>query len=215
MTMDFRKTFFLILFFMSGFCNLTYEIVWVRMLNLVFGVTVFAVSAVVASFMLGMALGAIGFGDIIDKSNNRPHLFSLCHFGIGAAAIAIVLAFPWLQGLYLSVNHLLHPDFYAMRVLLFFLSLVLLVIPTTIMGATFPLATRILAANEEGLGSNIGVLYGANTLGGVLGCSVTVFFILGPAGMKGTIYIAAIVDCAIGLAALAHATTSLRGRTSQ
>ena len=67
MTMDFRKTFFLILFFMSGFCNLTYEIVWVRMLNLVFGVTVFAVSAVVASFMLGMALGAIGFG-------GRPHL---------------------------------------------------------------------------------------------------------------------------------------------
>jgi spermidine synthase len=215
MTMDFRKTFFLTLFFMSGFCNLTYEIVWVRMLNLVFGVTVFAVSAVTASFMMGMALGAIGFGGIIDKSKNRFLLFSLCHVGIGAAAIAIILGFPWFQGFYLSVNHLFHPDFYAMRVLLFFLSLVLLVIPTTLMGATFPVATRILTANEEGLGSNIGVLYGANTLGSVLGCSVTVFFILGPAGMKGTIYVAAIADCAIGLAVLALANTSLRGRTSR
>jgi spermidine synthase len=215
MKMDFRKTLFLILFSLSGFCNLVYEIVWARMLNLVFGVTVFAVSAVVASFMLGMAVGAIGFGGIIDKSQSRPLLFSLCHLGIGAAALAIVLVFPWFQGFYLFANHLLHPGFHTMRVVLFFLSLALLIIPTTLMGATFPVATRILAANEGSLGKNIGVLYGANTLGSVFGCCMTIFFILGAAGMKGTLYVAAIADCAIGLAVLALANTSLRGRTSQ
>jgi spermidine synthase len=213
--MNFQKNLFILLFFLSGFCNLMYEIVWARMLNLVFGVTVFAVSAVLASFMLGLAAGAIGFGRIADSVKNRIVLFSLLHGGIGLSTIAILLVFPWFQDAYLFINKIIHPDFYIMRVLLFFLSLVLLIIPTIFMGATFPVAGKIYAnGQEENLGRDIGSIYSANTLGSVLGCIMTVFFILGTAGMKGTVYLAAFVDLMIGLVALKIQTFSLPGRKS-
>jgi spermidine synthase len=201
MTMIFQKNLLVLLFFFSGFCNLIYEIVWARMLNLVFGVTVFAISAVLASFMLGLAAGAIGFGRIVEKTENRIVLFSLLHVGISASTVGILLVFPLFQDLYLFINNVFHPDFYVMRILLFFLSLVLLIIPTTLMGATFPVASKILAERSETLGKDIGILYSLNTLGSVIGCMITIFFLLGFAGMNGTMYTAASVDLIIGLIA--------------
>jgi hypothetical protein len=52
----------------------------------------------------------------------------------------------------------------------------------------------------------VGVLYSVNTAGSVAGCLITAFFLLGSAGMKGTILIAVALDCFIGLAALALRT---------
>jgi spermidine synthase len=212
--MNFQKNLFILLFFLSGFCNLMYEIVWARMLNLVFGVTVFAVSAVLASFMLGLAIGAIGFGRIVEKVENRIVLFSLLHGGIFISAVVILLVFPWYQDLYLFINKIFHPDFYIMKILLFFLSLVFLIVPTTLMGATFPAAVKIFARQEEHLGKDIGILYSVNTLGSVTGCIITIFFILGAAGMKGTVYIAAGTDLMIGLIALKIRAFSLSGQKS-
>jgi spermidine synthase len=202
MKMNFQKNLLILLFFLSGSCNLMYEIVWARMLNLVFGVTVFSVSAVLASFMLGLAVGAIGFGRIVEKVKNRIFLFSLLHVGIFISAVGILLVFPYFQDLYLFINKTFHPDFYVMRILLFFLSLLLLLIPTTLMGATFPVASKICATQNDTLGKDIGILYSLNTLGSVIGCIITIFFLLGFAGMKGTIYTAASIDLIIGLIAL-------------
>jgi spermidine synthase len=202
MKMNFQKNLLILLFFLSGSCNLMYEIVWARMLNLVFGVTVFAVSAVLASFMLGLAVGSIGFGRIVEKVKNRIVLFSLLHVGIFVSTVGILLVFPFYQDLYLFINKTFHPDFYVMRILLFFLALLLLIIPTTFMGATFPVASKICATQNDNLGKDIGILYSLNTLGSVIGCIITIFFLLGFAGMKGTIYTAAFVDLIIGLIAL-------------
>jgi spermidine synthase len=203
MAMNSHKSPFILLFFVSGFCNLMYEVVWTRMLNLVFGVTVFAVSTVLASFMLGLAAGSIVFGGIIDKAENRIALFSFLHFGIFVSSIVVLLIFPLYQDLYLFIDSMFHPGFYTMRVLLFFFSLLFLIVPTFFMGATFPVASKLLAPNGENVGKAIGVLYSAGTLGSVIGCGMTIFFFLGAAGMKGTICIAAGTDLLIGLVALA------------
>ena len=56
-TTNARSSLLLFLFFLSGFCNLVYEIVWTRMFGLVFGVTVFAVSAVLAMIVMYDAAG--------------------------------------------------------------------------------------------------------------------------------------------------------------
>ena len=60
--------FLLVLFFLSGACTLVYQVVWVRMLVLVFGTGAFAVSTVLAAFMAGLALGSFYFGRLADKS---------------------------------------------------------------------------------------------------------------------------------------------------
>ncbi len=191
-----------VLFFLSGFCNLVYEIVWARMFNLVFGVTVFAVSAVLAAFMLGMAVGGITFGRLAEKTKNNVVLFACVHAGIFLSALLLLLSFPLFQSLYLFVNKVFSPSFLAFRIMLFFLSVVFMIVPTTLMGATFPVAVKLLARQEGRFGKDIGVLYSVNTLGSVLGCIATIFLLLGFAGMKGTVFAAAAIDLAIGCAAL-------------
>jgi spermidine synthase len=204
----------ILLFFLSGFCNLLYEIVWARMFNLVFGVTVFAVSAVLAAFMLGLATGGIIFGRFAEKNNATLYVFSLLHFGIFLSAVVMLFIFPVFQTFYCAVFQMFHPGFYPFRIIVFFLSLLLMIVPTTLMGATFPAAVTILAGKKEKLGRDIGVLYSVNTLGSVFGCVTAIFFLLGVAGMKGTIWAAAVADLLIGLAALTLSKSFSGGQKS-
>ena len=55
------------IFFLSGISGLIYEVVWTRMLTLVFGHTVFSVSIVLAAFMAGLGLGSYLWGHLIDR----------------------------------------------------------------------------------------------------------------------------------------------------
>src|SRR5262249_57650931 len=57
----------LALCFLSGASGLLYEVVWARMLHLLFGDTVLAVSTVLASFMAGLAMGSFWIGRFIDR----------------------------------------------------------------------------------------------------------------------------------------------------
>ena len=60
----------LAIFFLSGFSGLVYQVVWVRMMGLVFGTTVYAVSTVLTAFMSGLALGSFLYGRFIDRGKN-------------------------------------------------------------------------------------------------------------------------------------------------
>jgi len=196
-----RTLLLLLLFFLSGFCNLVFEIVWTRMFGLVFGVTVFAISAVLASFMGGLAAGAFAFGRVVEKKGEPIFIFFWVHLGISISAAVFLAAFPAVKGLFLFINDIADLGFYGSRIIWFALALFLMIIPTTLMGATFPVAVKILARNET-LGKDVGVLYAVNTAGSVIGCITAVFFLLGSVGMNGTIWIAAVLDCLVGLSAL-------------
>ncbi len=65
------------LFFVSGACGLVYQVLWLRLLGLVFGVTVYAASTVWASFMAGLAIGSYIGGRLGDRVR-RP----LVWFGV-------------------------------------------------------------------------------------------------------------------------------------
>jgi spermidine synthase len=171
------------------------------MFNLVFGVTVFAVSAVLASFMFGLAFGGFVFGRVVEKSRNRIALFSLIHGVIFLSTVAMVLVFPVFQALYLYLYAAFHPGFYAFRIIIFFLSLAFMLVPTSLMGATFPVAARLVAVQDERIGKDVGLIYSVNTLGSVFGCVVTVFLLLGHMGMNSTVLLAAGIDLLIGCAA--------------
>jgi len=71
-----RRT-ILLLFFFSGACGLVYEVVWMRMLTLVFGATAFATSTILASFFAGLALGSFSFGRVIDRGGNPLKIWGL------------------------------------------------------------------------------------------------------------------------------------------
>src|SRR5512138_1017583 len=83
---DRRRTAVLTLFFISGACGLVYEVVWMRLLTLVFGATTFATSTVLASFFAGLALGSFLFGRLIDRGHQPLRVYAFLEAGVGVFA---------------------------------------------------------------------------------------------------------------------------------
>ena len=77
--------------FCSGISALIYQLLWLRLLGLVFGVTTYAASTVWASFMAGLALGSIGAGRLADRVRRPLVWFGACELTIGVTALAT----PW------------------------------------------------------------------------------------------------------------------------
>jgi spermidine synthase len=196
-----RATIFVI-FFVSGACGLIYEVIWLRMLSLVFGTTVYAVSTVLAVFMAGLALGSYGFGHYIDKHRSPLKVYAALEVGIGLFAVLIPLIFFLLENLYIAVHLSTHPSRSILTVLRFILSFLVLLIPTTLMGGTLPVMSKFLVRQKGRLATRVGHLYFANTLGAVIGCFVTAYFLIQLLGVRETGYLAALGNLVVGFIAL-------------
>ena len=82
-----------LLYFVSGFCGLVYEIVWSRMLVLVMGNTTYATSTILASFMAGLSLGSFFWGKRIDSVKSAPlFIFGLLEIAVGVSALILYFA---------------------------------------------------------------------------------------------------------------------------
>ena len=79
------------LFFFSGIAGLVYQVLWLRRLSLVFGVTVYAASTVLAAFMAGLAIGSLLAGRVL-----RRRVSALQAFGVAEVLVGVTgLASPW------------------------------------------------------------------------------------------------------------------------
>ncbi len=111
----------LLCFFLSGFSSLLYEVLWLRMLILIFGSTTLAVSTVLTSFMGGLALGSYLFGRMMDRKK-RP----LLYYGILEGLIGLyALMIPWLFSFLIPAYRVLwvhfHPNFLGFTLVQFLL----------------------------------------------------------------------------------------------
>ena len=153
------------LFFVSGISALMYEIAWTRLLNLLFGDTVLAVSTVLASFMAGLALGSFWGGRIVDRRSHVLTIYAALEVSIGLAALLLPAALKASTPLYIWLHQQLHTTFYFFSLLRFLLAFGLLLVPTTLMGATLPVLSRYVVRAHATLGRNMGLLYALNTGG--------------------------------------------------
>ena len=200
----------LTLFLASGFSALVYQIVWLRMLGLVFGVTVYAASAVLTSFMAGLALGSWLGGRIADRSRRPLRAFALVEIGVALSAVAVPALLRAAEALYATVHaHAPDAPLLLTAARLGCAALVLLV-PTTLMGASLPLLSRYVAGRAGGVASRIGVLYAANTTGAICGAVSAGFVLIGGIGVAATTRLAVLVNIVVGLGALGLAWA--RGR---
>src|SRR3712207_3570059 len=70
------------LFFLSGASGLIYQVLWVRLLSLTFGVTVYAVTVVLASFMAGLAIGSFVGGRVAERIERPLLAYGVIEIGI-------------------------------------------------------------------------------------------------------------------------------------
>lgn len=201
----------LLCFTCSGMGALIYEVAWVRCLELVFGATTFAVATVLAAFMGGLAFGSYFMGRLAHRLI-RFHplkLYAALELGIGLIALVIPLLFSSLAPLYQALWEKYHASFALFSTLRFLLSIAILLIPTSFMGATLPLMSMFVnRTNTQGvLGrKRIGWLYTVNTAGAVLGCLAAGFLLFPLLGLQKTQYtaIALSTTAAIGAWLLAR-----------
>ena len=191
-----------LLFFLSGAAGLIYQVTWTRMFVSVFGNTTYAVSAVLSAFMAGLALGSFLFGRFIDTRGDELKLYALLELGIGLSALAIPPALHLLDTLYAAVYQQLSFSLVALTVIRTFFSFLVLLLPTTLMGATLPVLSKFATDSPDQIPIRVGLLYALNTLGAALGCFATGFFFLEALGVRGSSHLAVAANLALALAFL-------------
>jgi spermidine synthase len=191
-----------LLFFCSGACALTYQVLWLRLLGLVFGVTTYAASTVWASFMAGLALGSFSAGYLADRVRRPMRWFGACELLIGATALLTPLALDRLQRIYIGLYPTLSQSIGVLNFTRFVISFAVLIVPAALMGATLPLIVKSSLLRGERLGSRLGLLYGTNTAGAVAGTLATGLYLIPARGIHGTFLAAAAVNLAVGIFAV-------------
>jgi spermidine synthase len=186
--------------FLSGAGSLVLEVVWTRLLRLVFGSTTLAVSTVLVAYMLGLGLGGLFGGRIAARLRNGVRAYGLMEIGIALYAFAV----PSLLALLPQLTGALFAElsFWPAALCRFAIVLVLLLLPTACMGATLPVLVAALVRGDATIARSVGLLYGVNTLGAVCGVFVATFALFPAVGLPGSNALGAILDLVVGLLAL-------------
>jgi len=179
---------FLIAAACSGCAALLNQVMWSRLLALVFGSTIEAVSAVTAIFMAGLALGsALAPRLVVNRTAEQAaSLYSRIELAIGAAAVSLAFVLPTLEAVRASVG----------AAPLWLLAILLLLIPAGLMGTTLVIQTHVLSSSgDQALGSRTaGFLFAANTFGAVVGAYGSVMVLVPALGVRQTIFVATVLN---------------------
>jgi len=192
-----QKPVALLLFFFSGFVSLTFQVVWLKMLVLVFGNTVWASSTLLTAFMAGLAIGSWLFGRIADKTKSSLRLYGIIEGIIGVYAVLTPLIFSKLHIIYTPINSITGGHDLILGIFKFLIGFIILLPPTICMGGTLPLLAKYFTKNIDKAGSKIGSLYTINTFGAVLGTFIAGFFLIPVFGLKATVFIGSIINLMI------------------
>src|ERR1700674_4917758 len=167
-----------VLFFFSGFPALIYQLTWQRELFRIFGVNSESVTIVVTAFMLGLGLGSLA-GGWVSKRPGISLLPLLAAIEMITAAFGLVSLSVFEKVGALIVNWPL-PAMAAVNLLL-------VIVPTLLMGATLPILVSHLVRRSGQVGAAVGLLYYVNTLGAGAACLACAVLLFPFVGMQGTV----------------------------
>jgi spermidine synthase len=173
----------------SGCAALIYEIVWFQLLQLVIGSSAVSLAVVLGTYMGGMCLGSLVLPRVISPWRNPLYVYALLETGIGLFGIAVMFGVPWIARFYvLNAGH-----GFSGILLRGVVSGVCLLPPTLLMGATLPAIARYVETTPKGV-SWLGLLYGGNIAGAVVGCLFTGYYLLRVHDMATATYVAAAMN---------------------
>jgi spermidine synthase len=187
---------------LSGIGALIFETLWLRLSGLAFGNSVWAAALILSSFMAGLALGnAIAASSRIRRW--RPlHLYALLEVLVALLGCTIVFGLPVLGELLRPVWQMLwdyQPTLLGLR---FIVSFLILLVPTTAMGLTLPVLIEDPILRQTNFGRAIGLLYGSNTLGAVVGAVLSEGYLIAAFGLRGASLVAGLAVCTAATIAL-------------
>jgi spermidine synthase len=165
-------------FAVSGFCALALEVLWTRLLIIVFLGTTYAYTTMLTTLLCGLVLGSAAASLLVDRIRGHVALLGGVMMLTGIACILMLSRFALLPERILEIHQQSGYDWTAMSSGAFLLAFSVLFAPTFCFGMTFPLAVKAVSAGRASLGRDVGALYAANTFGGVFGALAGGFLII-------------------------------------
>jgi spermidine synthase len=182
----------------SGFAALVYEIAWTRALALLIGSSVYAFSMILTAFVLGIALGSMVYARFVDRVRDPMRALAVIQAAIGLTALPVV---PLIGNLPFFVTGMISrfgSSFWQLQAVEFAMIVLIVLLPTTLMGAAFPLAGRLFVRQSATVGTSVGTLYASNTVGNILGSFAGGFILIPLAGIENTLFIAVMINILVG-----------------
>ncbi|HET9532837.1 MAG TPA: fused MFS/spermidine synthase [Blastocatellia bacterium] len=204
----------LICFALSGFIALSYEVIWSRVLALIIGSSVYAFSIMLTTFLVGLALGASFASRIVDRIRRPVLAFALVEIGVGVTSMAGAYLFNELPYIFMQLYRMF--DTSAFGLLLFTRFLVaslVMVVPTLLLGALFPLVVKIMTfgSRDQTTGRMVGDAYSVNTVGAIAGSFASGFIMIPLMGLLGSLRLSAALNFVIA-AALFYVSRPLKSK---
>jgi spermidine synthase len=181
----------------SGFVSFSYEVLWTRLLTFRLNTTVYAFSTMLTTFLLGLGLGGAAVGLLARKRARAGYwrLYGYLESAVGLCGLASLWMF--------FMPRLPYNTFLGRTMTELAFSAAIMIVPTTLLGAAFPIACHLLAAQVEQTGRAVGRVYLVNTVGAVAGALLTGFVLVRLAGTPRTLVMASLLIVAGGSAILA------------
>jgi len=190
----------LLALFLSGVASFAYEIYWTRSLVFLLGNSSYALSTMLTAFIAGIALGGFLSRLFIDRVRDRVALFGWIQLAIAAssaAALPILFAVVEPQALQAMLGKA-GGDAGLLIAGRFAVALLVMLLPATLIGITFPLIGRIGIDDLGFAGERVGLVYAVNTWGNVVGALLPGFLLLSWLGIQRGILLMAALNLAIG-----------------
>ena len=185
-------------FFVSGAAGLIYQVVWAKQLGQLFGYSAYAVATVLAVFMGGMALGSALFGRWRPANRSGVTLYAWMEFGIAATALLSLTGIPLVREIYLASHPYLRGSAFTLLALRFAGAVIVLGLPSILMGGTLPVLLAAVVRRAGELGVHAGRFYAVNTAGAVVGTLTAGFALIPSVGLRMTLLIAVALNSLAG-----------------
>lgn len=202
----------LVAFGLSGAAAMVYENAWTRALTLVIGMSTYSFTVMLTTFLVGLGLGSLLYARWWGDRATGVAAFGLLQLGIALSALATIPLFERLPFLFLRLRHGFGDTFSQFLSIQIALSAAVMILPTLLLGATFPMVTRIYTQSLYRVGSSVGTAYASNTLGAIIGAFLGGFVLIPGLGVQNSISLAVAVTAGGGMGLVALDSRVRQGR---
>jgi spermidine synthase len=203
------------IFAVSGFCAMAYEVIWIRLLGLIIGPTTYSFTLVIATFIIGLALGSLFFGWLGDRVRGVFPLLVLTQIGAALLALLVSQFLGNSQFFFAKLIYTFQDRFNEMILIQSIVVFLVLLTPTLLLGATFPLVAKIYARSLTHMGRSIGTAYALNTIGAISGSFIAGFVLIPFLGKENGLRLIIAFQLAFSIAAWAVVGLKTRQKISQ
>jgi len=186
-----RRTGALVIFALSGFCAMAYEVLWTKLLGLMIGPTTYSFTIVLVTFIVGLALGNMVFGLWADRTRNVFGLLVLTQVIAALSALGVSQLIGQSQLFFAKLLYTFSDSFARQSLSKALALFSFMIIPTFFLGGCFPLAIKIYTQSMARVGKSIGVAYAVNTAGAVAGSFLAGFIMIPLLGKEVSLSVAA------------------------